>query len=313
MAIYASLVHGLDLPLWGAFGFSIESVRNDLQNDLKSGDYVLAIGTSGEPTPGHLQGRLIGLLTLARQQVRTGDYVEPNHWQAHLDGNGGQPRWPYGMPIIEAELFVEPLPVKNDALPRISEQNLHMKLATNYERLTPAEEAAVMSLTRVRAPAIYKSEGATFQEALLPRRPGPPPTDKHRTSVPTFGAAATYLMVLDGTHARNLASRGDRAIFKIGFSRDPQARLKALNCFYPKPELLRWKIEAEQWHADAVNAYAMEQHALSVLHASQAKHLQGEIYEGRLTDAVSAFSKAKRDAVRPPNGQLPQFDSDLMF
>jgi hypothetical protein len=120
-------------------------------------------------------------------------------------------------------------------------------------------------------------------------------------------------MVLDGGHAKNMVTRGDQTIFKIGFSRDPQSRLQTLNCFYPKPDLLRWRIEAEQWHSDPINAYAMEQHALNLVHNSQAKHLVGEIYEGRLADAVSAFVKAKRDAVRPDATQLPDFVPDLMF
>lgn len=312
MAIYASLVHGLDLPLWGAFGFSIESVRNDLQNDLGPDDYVLSIGTSGEPTPPELQGRLLGLLRLARQQVATGDYVEADHWKAHLDSNGGQPRWPYGMPIIDAEEFDDPLPLKNVVLPRIAQENLHMKLATNYELLLPDEEARVLALPRTKAFDIYRAPGSSFQAGLLPRRPGPPPSDVERTSVPRHGVAATYLMVLDGKQALNLSKRGDHSIFKIGFSRDPQTRLKALNCYFPKPDLLRWRIELEQWHSDAVSAYSMEQAALEFIHA-KATHLTGEIYEGRLTDAISAFSKAKRSTIRLNAADVPESTADLMF
>lgn len=313
MAIFASLTHGLDLPLWGAFGFSIESVRNSLQNDLNPGDLVLAIGTSGEPTPRELQGKLLGLLKLARQQVVTGDYVEPGHWSAHLAGNGGLPRWPYGMPIIEAEMFDEPLPIKNDVLPRIKDLGLHMKLATNYERLTPEEEAAVLALPKTPAQEIFRAPGSSFQSKLLPRRPGPPPSGKKKVQLPTTGPAATYLMVLEGKQARNLSARSDQCIFKIGFSRDPQTRLRALNCFYPKPDLLRWKVEAEQWHEDALNAYSMEQHALGIVHNSAATHLSGEIYEGRIADALSAFAKAKRNAVRQEGADLPNIEPDIMY
>jgi hypothetical protein len=49
--IYATLAWGFGPDTWGAVGFSIESVRNSLPDDLrKKNGLVLTIGTQGDET-----------------------------------------------------------------------------------------------------------------------------------------------------------------------------------------------------------------------------------------------------------------------
>lgn len=306
MAIYASLVHGIDLDRWGAFGFSKEVVRDQLARELQEGDLVLSIGTMGEPTPEPLRGRLLALMKVGRRQVFTQDYVEPQHWANHLAGNNGVPRWPYGLPIISAEVFSEPLPEKNVALPRFKEANLHMKLATNYERLTPDEEMLVLKQLRETAPSIYQAQSASFMAGLLQRRPGPPPSTSPRIISRTSGAAATYLLRLEGKMAVDF-SGSKLVIAKGGFSTDPIRRLKEINSFLPDENLLRWSIELEQWHIDEVNAYAMEQELFRQLSIEGFLHLKGELYRGDPRRLRTAWYSALQNAIRPEideEGQL---------
>lgn len=300
MAIYASLVHGLDLELWGAFGFSHERVRDNLARELKSGDWVLSIGTMGEPTPENLRGRLLALMQLGRRQVVTQDYVEPNHWNEHLASNGGYPRWPYGLPIVAAEVFDNLLPYKDVIIPRFRDQNLHMKLASNYEKLSADEERRVLQLPRTLAPLIYSAHNSSFQANLLPRRPGPKPSSSVRTLTPKSGPAATYVMRLEGELAASLFPKSlGGAILKGGFSNDPSRRLAEVNSFYPAPAKLRWKLEWQQWHKDELNAYALEQEFFRQLGLYGFQNVKGEIYVGNERQLSSAWTTAIGLARRP--------------
>lgn len=76
--IFATLSWGFGPDTWGAIGFALEKVRNDLADDLrKKGGSVLTIGTMEVETQPSEQGRLLGLHTLGTLAIRTQELVEP--------------------------------------------------------------------------------------------------------------------------------------------------------------------------------------------------------------------------------------------
>lgn len=309
LRIFATLAWGFEPSLWGAFGFSNETVRNRLAMELRKGNAcVLSMGTMGPETPEPMQGRLLALQSLGSGAIRTDELVEPALWQRHLDDNNGVPKWPYGLPIISAERFVSPLPLRADILPRLHEQNLHQKLATNYEELTPEEVARVLALRREPVSDIWKSAAVPFQVGLKRTPPGPPPSLTTRTLVPTSGPASTYCFELGGSALDKVAAgithpRSGMKIFKVGFSNDHVRRLSQLNAYLPDKETLSWRHNIVQWHNDEINAWAMEQEVFRQLLRKGARQVKGEIYS-TTEDILQAAWFAALSGARRPDGPV---------
>jgi len=205
------------------------------------------MGTMGEETAEAEQGRLLGLHELATRPVPTQEMVEPDRWAEHLADNGGYPKWPFGLPIISAERFVS-LPLRAQLLPRLHDENLHRKLASNYELLTPAEAARVLAQPREAVPEIWSSPRASFSTRILTKPPnGPPPAHGQRTLSARSGPAATYCFRLVGSALGHVTRHvapwmSGLEVFKVGFSNDPDRRLRELNAFLPDQVTLGWEI-----------------------------------------------------------------------
>lgn len=303
--IFATLAFGLDPEVWGAFGFASDKVRNDLAQEIRPQDRVLIIGTHGPET--HVEeerGRLLGLIEAARQAVNTGELVEPSRWQRHLDEFNGVARWPYGMPIASAEKFDKPLPESREILPRIYERNLHMKLATHYEALMPDEVARVLALPRHPVKSIWRTPRGSFAANLLQGRPGPPPSLPPRLLTPSSGPAATYCLALKGGAAREasepvLGRKPDWSVFKVGFTNNPSRRRDELAAYFPHAAQLDWKFTLLQWHADEINAYAMEQEVFAQLARLGSYRFKGEMVAASEAMIAEAWNLARLNAQRP--------------
>lgn len=303
--IFATLAWGFAPDQWGAIGFSLETIRNQLADQLRiSGGLVLTMGTMGNETAEPERGRLLGLHMLGTRPVLTKELVEPGMWAEHLVENGGEPKWPFGLPIISAERFTD-LPLRAQLLPRLHQENLHRKLASNFEPLTGEEASRVLSCSREAVTEIWSSPAGAFVSRVLPRKPtGPPPPQGQRLLTAISGPAATYCFRLRGSALPQIA-RGiigwptDLVIYKVGFSNDPKRRLGELNAYLPDELALGWEAAWAQWHSDEINAWAMEQAVFRVLIARNAKHIKGEIFAAREMEMQSAFTDAQRIAERP--------------
>jgi hypothetical protein len=303
--IYATLAWGFGPETWGAVGFSVESVRNSLADDLrKKGGLVLTIGTQGDETAPEDQGRLLGLHQLGTMPIRTEELVEPGVWRTHLRDNGGVPKWPFGLPIISADRFDDP-PRRRDLLPRLHAENLHRKLASNYEELTDDEAAAILALARTPVAAIWSTPTSAFATRWLGRAPtGPRPSPGVRILSAHSGPAATYCFVLEGSAlamvASNVAPLGSGLkIYKVGFSNDPERRRSELNAYLPDNLTLEWRPVYAEWHTDEINAWAMEQEVFRRLRMLDAQHVKGEIFTARPKVLDSTWHTAVSTTLRP--------------
>lgn len=261
--IFASSVHGSDLDRWGAWGFTDRGTRDKLGAVIGLDDYVLSIGTGSAPTPDHERGRLIALMKIGSTPIETREMVEPAFWTENVLKNGTE-RWTHGFPIKSAERFDGvPLPSRSAILPRIDNDNLYRVVARHFIELSPDEVTRVLALPRTADLDIYASPVSAFASRLLRNRNGPPPLTGTRILSAASGPAATYVMKLTGSLAIDAARPIQRAtpaaVFKIGFSNDPERRLRQLNAYLPCDETLCWSKVLTQWHEDEINAWAMEQ------------------------------------------------------
>ena len=269
---------------------------------------MLYIGTTGKQTKEEERDRLLGLVKVDSTHVFTQNLVEPQKWASHLADNDGQPKWPYGLPITEAWEFVDsPLPEEKAVLPRLRNDHLDMKMAVNYEQLTPEEQERVLALPRNRVAKIYSSaeiETARARQTLRANlraggsSPGPTPITGSRTVGWKVQPAKFYCMELEGGLAFEVAGisrsvKETRRIYKLGWAIDPDLRRRALNFSMPNMNSLGWKVVFTQAAATQLDAYKIEQVVLAKL---KSKKLVGkeEMVCCTLTEvhlaAISAFS-----------------------
>jgi len=304
--IFATLAWGFAPDTWGAIGFGFEKVRNELAADLRNkGGSVLTIGTMGAETMPEEQGRLLALHKVGTLPIRTEELVQPSLWSSHLRDNGGKPKWPFGLPIASAERFDDPQPTRRWLLPRLHDENLHMKLATNYVELTPDEANAVLAAPRTQVGEIWSTPISAFATKRLGRSPpGFKPSPGQRTLMVTSGPAATYCFALEGAAVKQISANiapfgSDLRIYKIGFSGDPERRRQQLNAYLPDPRTLEWRSVMADWHADEINAWAMEQEIFAVLRRRGVMPIKGEIYALGQMDLLTAWQSAVTTAKRP--------------
>lgn len=299
--IFASSVWGSDLNKWGAWGFADKGTRDRLAALIAPGDFVLSIGTMGPETQSHEQGRLLALMTIGSELIETRELVEPDFYRESVETNGRE-RWPYGFPIKTAERF-EPAPLRSVVLPRLAEQNLHRVLARHFVELTPAEVAAVLALPRVNEPNIYATPVSAFAARIRKSRPGPPPTRGTRMLTVTSGPAATYVMQLSGSAlsavVQPVLPDESHAVYKVGFSNDPDRRLRELNAYLPCDQSLCWTVLKTQWHDDEINAWAMEQEIFRLLDVARASRFKGEMLAATTGQIGEAWTTALRTTRRP--------------
>lgn len=298
--IFASGVYGSDYDLWGAWCFTDAGTRNKLAREIGPNDYCLAIGMMNPDTPKHERGRLISLIRIGSELIDTPQLVHPDKWGQSLRDYGE--RWMFGFPIRSVERFDNP-PLRSDILPRIAAENLYRVVGRHYVELTPAEVKRVLSFPRTPDTNIYSTPVSAFASRLLSSRRGPRPTLGTRTLTAKSGPAATYRLQLAGDalpHILKLLQlRKGTSVWKIGFSIDPERRLRQINTYMPCEEGLCWKLIEKQWHEDEVNAWAMEQRIFDLLESQDTKPLKGEIICATAHQLETAWDVARRTAKRP--------------
>ena len=327
--IFATKVWGLGSETWGALGFSKEGVRDSLAGEIKPGDFVLYIGTMAPPTAQTEQGRLLGLTKVDSTHISTADLVEPTVWAQHLQENGGQPKWPFGLPVTEVWRFTDnPLPDERVVLPRLRD-GLSMKLATNYEQLKPDEVARVLSFPREKVENIYRSAAistaqarqairAELRSAGARDRHGPTPVLGKREAVFSVKIAFAYCMELVSDVEPSLAlpaaglrnSVGERRrVYKIGWSTDVDNRKRALNFAFPAPEILGWRLAWKQEYASQLEAFRLEQAVLARLTSKRLARRQ-EIVVCTPDELQSAFISSMASQPPPTDAERSAFVLD---
>lgn len=301
--VFATKVWGWEPDRWAVLGFSQEGARNNVSRQIRPDDYILFIGTKTEHTNEEERGKLLGLARIDATHISTSDLVEPGLWTQHIKENNGSPKWPYGLAYIEAWTLAE-RPLAADILPRLS--RLSMKLATNVEELEPEEAKRALRIAKrdvtdtlywspSRVAARHRSGvRGRLQAARDAPTIGPTPSTGRRIAEYRDKAAFIYVMqfrqreILD-TVLGDQQIEGSDELFKIGWSYDPERRLRHFNKSFPNPASVGWELVWQQKFLNAGSAYNAEQ---ALLKAPTHRRLRGEFILCDLVTLENEFRKA---------------------
>lgn len=273
MKVFATKVWGYEPERWAVLGFSREGSRNRLAGQIAPEDWVLHIGTrSAKETRTEDRGIALGIARVSEAAIATADAVEPALWAEYLAENGGRPKWPYGLPMVEARRFVSPPEERDEYLliPRFRDANLALVLATDAVELEPEEAATILALPWASctlfdsAPLREAQDRAAMRQSLRARRSPIQPTFGERTSAYVAQPACTYVFELVGKGLNSAVGdqmvggkRGKR-VYKVGYAIDAAKRVASLNFGLPNLRVLSWKVRFRHEHDDPIAAVAME-------------------------------------------------------
>lgn len=288
--VFLTKVWGFDPETYPALGFNSEGGRLKFLKESAPGDWVVLAGTRGAPTEPGDQGRLLGKVQLGPEEIdveqvvrSVGTPIPDDHYN-----DDGRYRWPFGLPLIAAERFLEKpdlADVLGDYLPGTQWASYALDVAST---LGPAKQIQLEGLRTevasiIDAPAIIRQRER--QRALVLNQTkgatGPGPSTFRSASVRVAGTASVYIFQLQG---------GPRTAYKVGYSGDLDARLALFNKGLISPVTgFYWKPVMSQTFATEKQAYAFEQ----ILHARLRPYTvegEQEVYAMRWEDLNRAWT-----------------------
>ena len=265
-------------PTWG---FNTKAGRNKFLRESEPGDWVICAGTRNAPTASHERGRLLGMVQLGVLEIRVLEVLcalELEIPPEHFDENG-QYRWQWGLPILNAVRFVDP-PDTNKLfgsyLNGFRWVSFALNIAENVGAHAPRliEALPQQQVSFAELPANF-DQRALQASILLSRRAstGPGPSTERSASSREAGAGFAYVFQLEGVRSRD--------VFKVGYSKDVDQRVRDLNKGLLKAVTgYSWKPIMRQAFATEDQAFTFEQE----MHDALKPHLvagEREVYRLR--------------------------------
>ena len=247
MTLYMKKTWGFGIPS-GPLQFSTQGARDTAKSLLNPGELVTIVGTQGEPTPEHQQGKILGLMEPTKIDVSSLDYSFQRRPE-DFDEQGSF-RWPFGLELRAAWRFLEPLSYLSD----VSQRNFGREGALGLVALAPADEETILALPREKVELLQplRTRVQISGEDIARKRAAPPPTTT-RTGVMHMRrwSAYTYAMAID-----NAAT----AAFKVGWAFDYKMRQRQFNsASLPQLGGLDYKVKLFHLWDTAMDAFCMEQ------------------------------------------------------
>lgn len=271
-----------------ALGFNGEGGLNKLIREIKAGDWVLIVGTMGEPTSAEDQGRLLGRIKVGSTKVDVEEVLNSINYKIpdkHYN-DIGEYRWKYGLPMIEAFYFVN-----KPKLIDIFGDNLSGNQWATYalclnEKFNDGIIQKIESLPTTKATVIDAPEfkrQRNIINSLINGNTGPGPSGSRSGSEANLEDGYTYLLSLNGAN---------KSIFKIGYTQNLQERLKSLNNGLLKAiSGLEWEVKYNQRFPNAKQAFEFEQSLHLVLKTYLIED-EREIYNISETDINNKWYEA---------------------
>ena len=245
-AIYGTRFWGFDPESEPFCGFTNMGTRDKLIRIGRDGDLILVLGTKTNNTAEDDQGRLLGLIEFQRNAFYSRDLLtEVSRKKRELFDAEGLFKWPFAVPAIRAWRFLDK-PIINNVINR----QLTMAAIKDVDMLSDEEVKLVLEekLFEVKIPEtrIVKRQKLLnpAEKSLGGDNIGPMPAEWSKFISRTDGPTATYLFQF-----------GDTDVWKIGISKNPKDRLKALNFSVPTEiTKAQWEMRMNQIFNSGIDA-----------------------------------------------------------
>lgn len=247
-------------------GFGNQGALKKFLGEVSPGDWLVLIGTLGRETKEEDQGRLLGRIQVARDQVDTEEILKSINYPfrpEHFDEKNSF-KWPYGCPMIKAERFAEK-PKSVDLFGHNFPEQSFIQYAPDimqYENYGKSVADVIATLKTEPAEILdipLLKRHLKVSQALESggRKTPPPPSKLRSSSVTEDGPAVCYCLRLNGIDTRK---PGPKEVYKIGWAFDADERCKTLNSGMVRAITgYYWEVTASYPFESQDDAYTFEQ------------------------------------------------------
>lgn len=280
--------------VWGAPGdpawpltFASKAARSHAKKVLSEGDIVFTVGTRSEPTPEQFRGNVLGAYKVSGLEVNTQDYVDRDETDEVVAD--AISRFPYALHPIEVQAFDPPSDLFAELVGPLT-PNHHLQAQSKVVEL---DTITAEPLLRLQGRQVALSEPKSLLGRGRIAQHGSKLAPKHEGDFKgRYGDHELWYVYVLALRDQ----RGKCFAFKLGYSSDTNARLKAHN----KPMAtevtgLEWEILVDQPTSSEDDARTVEQ---LLLRKFSAQRLQsnGEIVTGvKETELQTALAAALRE------------------
>lgn len=292
--IWLRAFYGFDPEGAGYIGFTNFGDRRAMMETMREGDLILIYGAVEDLTEQRLRAQALGFLEVSLEECADRDRISEASlaWKVK---HGFEERWTHGIKVRRAWRVRNRVAIKTIA-PKAYESKNRFVRTTRAILLTPDERLRALShpvqQTNVFGEPSIPQDKLTvgaMAEVLQPSR-GVPPSFGERTSNHRDGENQVYLMQF--TAQADLlvgkSSKPGHALMKVGRSNDPKRRLSELNCGFPAPTAVGWKLVQRCSYADGTTAHKHET-ALKDRFASLFTSQGGEFFTGDGAAMIRSF------------------------
>lgn len=293
--VWLRAFYGFDPEGAGYLGFTYESQRRSMMDEMRDGDLVLIYGAVEDLTDKDLRAQALGFLEIDLEPCRDSERmsVESHTWKVE---RGFQKRWNYGIKVRRAWRVRNRVRVATIA-PKAYEGRHRFTRTTTAILLESDERERALShpvyqVNVFGEPEIDVAEQGPIGSLLKPSR-GIPPSHGQRTSNYEDSETSIYLMILtENAHAflTKGAAEFGHALAKVGRTNDIARRLKEVNCGFPERAMFRWKPIAQHRFATAGEAESAEED-LKYLFDRDFKSQGNEFFSGDRKAMAAAFDR----------------------
>ncbi|ERP98187.1 hypothetical protein Q669_23615 [Labrenzia sp. C1B10] len=265
-------------PAW-PLTFASKAARTHAKRVLSAGDVVFTVGTKSEPTPAESHGMVLGAYKVSGLEVNTQDYVDRDEIDEGVAD--AISRFPYALHPIEVQAFDPPSDLFSELVGPLT-PNHHLQAQTKVVELDAITAEPLLRLrgrqVAVTEPRSLLGRGRIAQHVskLAPKHEG-----DYTGSFGDHEVWYVYVLALKDARGKCLA-------YKVGYSNETSARLKAHN----KPMAtevtgLEWHILVDQPTSSEDDARTVEQLLLQKFSAHRLPS-NGEIVSGVKETALQA-------------------------
>jgi hypothetical protein len=282
----------------GYLGWSKETNRDRMLEQVKDGDLFMIYGAASAETSKTERLRVLGFLQIEARPIRDMDKASPIGLKRKRD-NGWTEKWCHAIPVVRAWRVDEPMLLETIA-PETYRAEAGQSIAVWSPELTPSEidlalkvkvtEVSVFGEPPVAETAVKKRPLA---EVFQPSRAFPGSFGE-RTAVYEDGPAYLYLARFEGDGFAMMGlpkpAFDKTVLIKTGVSNDVKRREKELNCGFPPAAASRWKIEITSQLYGSKAAAETAGQAFKDRGQRELTSLGGEFFRGDWMKAQSIFA-----------------------
>jgi hypothetical protein len=264
--VWLTSYYGFQPRNWGFLGFTLEKWRERFLRESRPGALVVIYAGGGRAAH-DIRGKIIGIQQITHRIGRARQFMASSEWDKKEADPDRRGKWEYAVQVVAAwAVTPETAPYVATFAPDSYRPELGRFIGAQGVRLTAREARGILELDLEQVEVfggqpIEGSWPAPAAEILKPSRAGAVSQSPY-TVREAEGPKHLYILELKGDTDAFLGKQTKgRRIVKVGMSRSPESRCRALNSALPRGTYC-WRVLRSTW-SEGRDPFPSSRHAIA--------------------------------------------------